>query len=240
MYRMQKIEVKPYMKMVDLIEGNPSLLLFMQHFNIDLRISELTVSQLCKQYDISETLFISVANLYNGYKNKVQDPLTCDDILRIIEFLRNSHIYYRKYKYPEIRSYIHELQEQHASKELLLLEKFFNTYYEEVLEHLDYEDNVAFPYFTELVTYNNIPCNDKYSAMEYYEHHTDIELKLADLKKLLLKHIKIENSLNLRRRLLTSLLELEFDLYIHSLIEETILIPAGREFEKDCSCKWKK
>ena len=116
----------------------------------------------------------------------------------------------------------------------------FQKYYEEVLEHLDYEDNVAFPYFTELVKYNNIPCYDKYSAMEYYEHHTDIELKLADLKKLLLKHIKIENSLNLRRRLLTSLLELEFDLYIHSLIEETILIPAGREFEKDCSCKWKK
>ena len=72
MYRMQKVEVKPYMKMVDLIEGNPSLLLFMQHFNIDLRISELTVSQLCKQYEISETLFISVANLYNGFKNKQQ------------------------------------------------------------------------------------------------------------------------------------------------------------------------
>lgn len=151
-----------------------------------------------------------------------------------MEFLRNSHIYYRKYKYPEIKSYIHELQKENPSKELLLLEKFFNTYLKEVLEHLDYEENVAFPYFTELLTNNNIPCDDKYTAKEYHEHHTDIELKLADLKKLLLKHIKISNSLNLRRRLLTALLELEFDLYIHSLIEESILVPVGSSLENDC------
>ncbi|NLC50207.1 MAG: hypothetical protein GX762_07565 [Bacteroidales bacterium] len=222
------------MKMVDLIERNSSFLLFMQHFKIDFRVDDLTVGQVCKEYDISESLFLSVGNLYNGLKSKSEIVLSNKDILQLIEFLRNSHIYYRKYKYPEIKSYIHQLQEENPSKELLLLEKFFNTYLKEVLEHLDYEENVAFPYFTELVTNNNIPCDDKYTAKEYHEHHTDIELKLADLKKLLLKHIKISNSLNLRRRLLTALLELEFDLYIHSLIEETILVPVGSSLEKDC------
>ena len=220
--------------MVDLIERNSSFLLFMQHFKIDFRVDDLTVGQVCKEYDISESLFLSVGNLYNGLKSKSEIVLSNKDILQLIEFLRNSHIYYRKYKYPEIKSYIHQLQEENPSKELLLLEKFFNTYLKEVIEHLDYEENVAFPYFTELVTNNNIPCDDKYTAKEYHEHHTDIELKLADLKKLLLKHIKISNSLNLRRRLLTALLELEFDLYIHSLIEETILVPVGSSLEKDC------
>lgn len=232
MYRTLKIEVKPYMKMVDLIETNPSLLLFMQHFNIDLRIDELTVAEICEQYDISETLFITVANLYNGSKCRSEVSFSSKDILQMIEFLRNTHTYYRKYKYPEIWSYIHKLQEHHASKELLLLEKFFNTYFKEVQEHFDYEENIAFPYFTKLVTNKNIPSNEKYSAKEYLEHHTDIELKLADLKKLLLKHIKIKDSLNIRRKLLTSLLELEFDLYIHSIIEETILVSAGSRFEK--------
>lgn len=236
MYKTQKREVKPYMKMVDLIEGNPSLLLFMQYFNIDLRIDDLTVSQICEQYDISETLFISVANLYNGYRSKQVLSYSSKDILQMIEFLRNTHSYYSNYKYPEIKSYIHELQDQHASKELLLLEKFFNTYFEEVLEHFDYEENIAFPYFTKLVTSKSIPCDEKYSAKEYLEHHTDIELKLADLKKLLLKHIQIEGSLNLRRKLLTSLLELELDLYIHSIIEEIILVSAGSRFEKYHDC----
>lgn len=234
MFRNSTTEIKPYMKMVDLIERNSSFLLFMQHFKIDFRVDDLTVGQVCKEYDISESLFLSVGNLYNGLKSKSEIVLSNKDILQLIEFLRNSHIYYRKYKYPEIKSYIHQLQEENPSKELLLLEKFFNTYLKEVLEHLDYEENVAFPYFTELVTNNNIPCDDKYTAKEYHEHHTDIELKLADLKKLLLKHIKISNSLNLRRRLLTALLELEFDLYIHSLIEETILVPVGSSLEKDC------
>ena len=222
------------MKMVDLIEGNPSFLLFMQHFEIDFRVDELTVSEICNKYDISETLFTSVANLYNGVRSKQDVSLSGKDILQIIEFLRNSHIYYRECKYPDIKSYILQLQKENSSKELLLLEKFFNTYFQEVIEHLDYEDNVAFPYFTELVTNNNIPCDGKYSANVYHEQHSDIELKLTDLKNLLLKHINISHSLNLRRRLLTALLELEFDLYVHSMIEETILVPAGSILEKEC------
>lgn len=234
MYRSNKTEIKPYMKMVDLIDENPSFLLFMQHFEIDFRVDELTVSEVCSKYDISETLFTSVANLYNGVRSKSSILLSGKDVLQMIEFLRNSHIYYREYKYLEIKSYILQLQEENSSKELLLLEKFFNTYFEEVIEHLDYEDNVAFLYFTELVTNNSIPCDGIYSAKEYHEHHTDIELKLADLKNLLLKHIIIDNSFNLRRRLLTALLELEFDLHIHSLIEEAILVPAGSRLEKDC------
>ena len=234
MHRHITIKIKPYMKMVDLIEGNPSFLLFMQHFKIDFRVDELTVAQICKKYDISENLFIIIGSLYYGHKEYNDISLSNKDILQLIQFLRNSHTYYRKYKYPELKSYIHHLQEESPSKELLLLEKFFSTYLEEVLEHLDYEEDVAFPYFTELITNKNIPCDNKYSAKEYHEHHTDIELKLADLKKLLLKHIKINSSLNLRRRLLTSLLELEFDLYIHSFIEEAILVPVGSRFEKNC------
>jgi regulator of cell morphogenesis and NO signaling len=37
----------------------------------------------------------------------------------------------------------------------------------------------------------------------------------------------------LRRQLLFALYELEYDLYIHSLIEETILIPAGIGIENE-------
>jgi len=234
MYKTPKTEVKSYMKMTDLIEENPALLLMMQHFNMDFMVDDYTVDILCQQYDVNPALFISVANLYNGLRPKKELVLTESDFLQIIQFLRNSHVYYRKYKYPEISAYITNLQKDSSTKELKLLEQFFNNYFEEVIEHLDYEDNVAFPYFTELINNRAMPCSKEYSAKEYYEHHSDIELKLTDLKNLLLKHIKISNSLNLRRKLLLSLFELEFDLYIHSLIEESILIPAGCRIEEDC------
>ncbi|WP_019539529.1 hemerythrin domain-containing protein [Proteiniphilum acetatigenes] len=222
------------MKMADLIDGNPYLLLMLQHFNIDFRVSDRTVLQLCNQYDISERLFVSIANLYNGSGTRGEQPFTRKDLLQVIDFLKSSHNYYRFDKYPQISAYIRQLQENHPEKELKLLEKFFNEYFTEVREHLDYEDEVAFPYFITLLGSDKYK-NDQevYSSREYSDHHTDIELKLKDLKNLLLKYIKIDNDLDLRRKLFMSLYELEFDLYIHSLIEETILIPSGVDIERE-------
>ena len=203
------------MKIAEQIDSNPRLLLMLQHFNIDFRVRDLTVSQLCKEYDISETLFVDIANLYNGFGTK------------------KSHHYYRSDMYPQLNSYIRLLQENHPEREFKMLEKFFNEYFMEVLEHLDYEDNVAFPYFIKLLKDNNEETSpDKYSAIEYSEHHTDIELKLHDLKNLLLKYVKIDNDLDLRRKIFFALYELEYDLFVHSLIEESILIPAGINIER--------
>lgn len=234
MYHSSRIRVKPYMKMADLIDSNPYLLLMLQHFNIDFRVSDHTVLQLCNRYDISEQLFISIANLYNGSGTRGEQPFTRKDLLQVIDFLKNTHDYYRFDKYPQISSYIRQLQENHPEKELKLLEKFFNEYFMEVREHLDYEDEVAFPYFITLLgSEKNDNDGETYSSREYSEHHTDIELKLKDLKNLLLKYVKIEGDLDLRRKLFMSLYELEFDLYIHSLIEEAILIPSGVDIERE-------
>ncbi|MDD2244104.1 MAG: hemerythrin domain-containing protein [Dysgonamonadaceae bacterium] len=228
MFHTVKTSVKPYMKLSDLIDDNPLLLLMLQHFNIDFRVIDLTVSQLCSEYEISDNLFISIANLYNGFGTKENETFSKTDLLQVIDFLENTHVYYRSDKYPQIRTYITQLQQNHPAKELKLLEKFFDEYFNEVIEHLDYEDKIAFPYFITLLKKQKgksdyVP----YSSNDYNDHHTDIELKLQDLKNLLLKYVKIDGDLDLRRRLFFALYELEFDLYIHSQIEETILIPSG-------------
>lgn len=220
------------MKMADILEENPYIMLMMQHFEIDFCVHDLSVSDVCRQYGVSESLFVMVANLYNGVRPKSRADFSDADVRQIIRFLKNSHNYYRSDKYPQISAYIRQLQENHPEKELKLLEKFFNEYFTEVIEHLDYEDNVAFPYFITLLDKNaQETARPLYSSKEYSEHHTDIELKLIDLKNLLLKHIHVSGDLNLRRKLLFALFELEFDLYIHSLIEDTILIPLGAHME---------
>ncbi len=234
MFHTPKTKVRPSMKMADLIDANPNLLLMLQHFNIDFRVSDMTVWQLCSRYGISENLLVSIANLYNGFDTKGHQPFTRKDLLQVISFLKNSHDYYRNDKYPQISNYIRELQENHPDREMMLLEKFFNEYFAEVLEHLDYEDSIAFPYFITLLDEGKaVEQGERYSSKEYGEHHTDIELKLQDLKNLLLKYVNIEGDLDLRRKLLFALYELEFDLYLHSLIEENILIPSGVRIEKE-------
>jgi regulator of cell morphogenesis and NO signaling len=113
---------------------------------------------------------------------------------------------------------------------------FFDKYFREVTEHLDYENEVVFPYVLSLneklagkASGNE---TDSYSVTEYREHHDDIEEKLADLKSLLIKYMPQKDDQQIRRQLLLCLFELEYDLKIHSMIEESLLIPVVEEMER--------
>lgn len=228
MYQTKKTYIKPDMTMSDLIIENPTLLLMMEHFELDFVVHNKTVAQVCCENRISLEVFIAFSNLYNGFNPSGNENYTLNDISTIIRFLKNSHTYYKQDKYPEIQSFIKQLYLKNDTDEIKLIEKFFNEYYEEVSEHLDYEEEVAFPYFCELIKQENNRNRTgeyRFSVKEYREHHSDIESKLIDLKNLLLKHISLKNDHVLRRKLLFSLFELESDLNIHSLIEEMILIP---------------
>lgn len=231
MYQTQKTYIRPHMKMADLINENYSILLFMEHMEIDFAVGEKTVAQLCEEYQVDETVFTIICNLYNGFYPDEKDIHAVTSISEIIRFLKNSHRYYKNDKYPEIKEYLRILHERHQTDHILLIERFFNKYFEEVLEHLDYEEEVAFPYFSELLENGDGGVSSEFSVNDYREHHTDIETKLTDLKNLLLRHISIENDLTIRRKFLYSLFELENDLAIHSLVEELSLLPLVEHVE---------
>ena len=221
------------MKMADLIFENPSLLLMMEHFDLDIVVRDLSVAQICDKNQISQAVFISIANMYNGFNALNISYFIDTDIEPIIRFLENSHRYYLDEKIPDINENIRALYAENNNAEIGLIESFFKEYSKEVKEHLNYEDEIAFPYFNKLV--RNAMAGEKqkkFSAQEYREHHTDIETKLADLKKLLLKHIPSRKGCSLRRKLLINLFELEYDLNIHSEVEESVLIPLIRRIEK--------
>ena len=126
---------------------------------------------------------------------------------------------------------------------MALVEKFFDTYFNEVKEHLEYENTIVFPYILELYSKTEnllVPAKQaKYSVKEYKDQHNDIEEKLDDLKNLLIKYLPQKNDQSLRRKLLLSLYELEYDLNIHSQIEDLILIPLVAKMESQISrIKW--
>ncbi|MGE0078003.1 MAG: hemerythrin domain-containing protein [Bacteroidales bacterium] len=236
MYQTHKTYIKPESELSGLIFDNPSLILMLEHFNLDFTdFARKTVSQICREKGIGIDLFISIANLYNGFNPSNSDLLVQTDAFAIIGFLSRSHSYYKQEKYPEIQMYINKLYEHDDSGMKGLVERFFDDYFNEVIEHLDYEENVAFPYFYKLIGFEADPANlnSDYSAGDYREHHTDIESKLTDLKNLFIKHIPIKGEASLRRKLILSLFELETDLSIHSQIEESILIPLIRKIESN-------
>lgn len=231
MYLTSKQFIESDLKVSELIKENPSFLLVLEHFGIDEILKDKTITQLCLQYCIGESIFTAICNLYNGFNFVNQEKLDRSDIPVIVKFLSNSHKYYKNEKYPEISDYIKKLNIPDHKKEMTMVEVFFNEYFQEVKEHLEYEEKIVFPYFSHL--YDNLtPASEKkFSATQYLDHHSDIETKLADLKNLLMNHLHIKNLNSVKRKLLFALFELEHDLTIHSMIEEQILIPLAISLE---------
>ena len=223
------------MKMSDIIFGNPYFILMLEHFEIELAVQEKTIMQVCNEKNIDTELFLTIANLYNGvhFKNVF---FASENVQTIVNYLQKGHDYYLKEKLPKIHFYIQELYKINDKSEIYLLEKFFSEYLKEITEHLNYESNVVFPYVINLFNIinnkndNNI--QDNYSMVNYKEHHNDIEEKLADFKNLFIKYLSLNDEQNIRRKLLFNLFELEFDLNIHTIIEDTILIPIVERMEK--------
>lgn len=224
----------PDTRITDLIDHHPALLLLLEHFDIDFATKGNTITQLCEQKEMSTDLFLTIAGLYSGRIPPEPTPISPGDIPAIIRFLHASHQYYTEEKYPEISTFIGELVSLNEREEIRLVEQFFREYFNEVLQHLAYEEQIVFPYCLQImggsVQPSDVPA--LFSAREYQIHHTDIESKLTDLKSILLRHIPVDRDRVVRRKLLHSLYELEFDLHIHSQVEDQVLIPLIRQLEK--------
>ena len=236
MHIFNKIFVLPEMKASEIIINNPYLILMFEHFDIKLEVREKTIEQICIENNINTNVFTTIANLFNGHKPHVITEYNSKDIQSIIKYLGNSHKYYTNEIYPQIQEIIKQIYNINSHSEILMIEKFFDNYFEEVSEHLEYENTVVFPYVlnldARLSNKNNNYSLNSYTVIEYREHHNDIEEKLTDLKNLLIKYLPIENDQRLRRKLLFYLFELEYDLNIHSQIEDNILIPLVEKMEK--------
>lgn len=241
MHNQNRMFIVSEMKIADLISGNPYLLMMLEHLEIDLEVRDKTIGQVCTENNIDTDLFLTIAGLFNGIKSAAATDYTSGNIHTIIRYLEKSHEYYLNEKYPQIREYIEEINRKNDHAEILMLGKFFDKYFVEVIEHLDYENEVVFPYVLNLDKLLNSKdpgsYTPAYSVTEYREHHDDIEEKLNDLKNLLIKYMPQKDDRQIRRKLLLCLFELEFDLNIHSRIEESILIPLVEKMEQHAEKK---
>ncbi len=214
------------MELHDLIERNNRLLLLMEHFGTGFTVADMDIVHFCEQHNINPDIFTSFCNLYNGNTSALYVPKNAEDVEQIISFLENSHRYYLDEMYPEIKYYIHKLSEINTDTDnVALLESFFESYIKEVTKHLEWEQNVIFPLLRSVCD-GSLPIEDFRRRIKRTRHdsHEDIAIKLRDLKNLLLKHIRLKDSNGYKRKLLSAIFEFQFDLDIHSIIEDKVLM----------------
>lgn len=229
-------EILSSTNVAEAVIANDNLLLLFEHFGISIPVQSLNFGQLSKLYNIREELLLAFANLYNGKTSIGEIEFDAEDAEAIIKFIKTSHSFYAKQLFPEAQELINQMEELNTLREMKLVPMFFSDYFKEVLSHFDYENNTFHPYVQHLIesikNNTNHEFGELYSVNDYQDNHDDIEDKLIDLKRLLVKYLPVDKDINVRRKLLMLLTQIQYDLKIHSYIEELILMPLTAKLEK--------
>lgn len=220
--------------MSQVIFHHPRILLVLERFSIKLGFDEQTIDMVCNEYAIHKTLFLAIANLF-CCKERVTvniQEFSAADAAKILMFLRNSHRFFLDEKIPKLKELIRlKIADSSREKYSLSIKKFIDDYAAEVFEHMNYEEDIVFPYVTNLLERKQV--DGSYSMQQFKKHHTDIETKLTDLKNLLVQYVPPEYDSVIRRKILFELFELEHDINIHDHIENHLLIPIVEKMESE-------
>jgi len=218
------------MKMSDLIDSDYRLLLLLNRLNISLGFGEKNVDTVCKENGFDTDCFIFLAN-YQSNKSitKIQDSFRTLPLPPFLQYLKSSHSYFLERRLPNIRRKL-ELVFKGNNGLMNMVLDFFDNYTNEVLEHMQYEDDTVFPYVYSLIDKNS---DKQYSINIFEERHNDIEGKMNDLKQILMKYVPGTTDQMLMVNILTELYMSEEELEAHTFIEDSLVIPRVKEIEKE-------
>ena len=123
-----------------------------------------------------------------------------------------------------------ELLNVYYRRAMYTIDKFYDDYDNEIINHFKYEEEVVFPYIEKLME-NNRPNDTQYRIGQFEENHSNINEKLNDLKNIIAKYLDEGYSSPQRFELLNTIYSVENDLRKHSLIENKLLIPLVENLE---------
>ncbi|MDD4968737.1 MAG: hemerythrin domain-containing protein [Paludibacter sp.] len=218
-------------KMSDLINENHSLLLVISRFGLSLGFGDKTVKEVCQLNGIDCTTFLAVVNFLSEGNFEVGVDYENISIVTVIDYLKNSHVYFLDFKLPAIRNKLLEAinaPDQSIPYEVIFM-KFFDEYFSEVRKHMEYENKVVFPYVLKLLKGEKDP---KYNINVFQERHNEIESKLEELKNILIKYYPAKGNNHLLTEVLFDILSCEIDLASHNRVEDYLFVPAIEDIER--------
>ncbi|WP_280744689.1 MULTISPECIES: hemerythrin domain-containing protein [unclassified Parabacteroides] len=217
-------------KMADLISNNYSMLLVMSRFGISPGYEDKSIGEVCRQNEVDVCTFLTVVNFLHKDEDKpVKDVNSCLSLEHLIVYLHNAHDYFLKFRLPHLRRKLTDVLKDDCPPDVaFVITKFYDEYAEEVNKHMMYEEKTVFPYVQELLKGKK---NPKYNISIFHRRHDQIELKITELKNLLLKYYPGKGS-NLFNSVLFDIFTTEKDLTTHNQIENNLFTPAILEQEK--------
>ena len=216
-------------KMSDLICENYPMVLVMSRFGIALGFGEKNIGEVCRQNGVDACTFLTVVNFLT---EEISAPVTnvsnCLSIEALITYLHNAHDYFLNFRLPHLRRKLLEAIAECLQDVAFVIQRFFDEYAEEVNKHMSYEEKVVFPYVRGLLEGKKDP---KYNISIFRKRHDQIEMKIIELKNILIKYYPGPGS-NLLNSVLFDIFATEQDLASHNHVEDYLFMPAILALEK--------
>lgn len=218
-------------KMSALIGDNYSLLTVMSRFGLPLGFGDATIGEVCARNGIDCPTFLTVVN----FIAEERDSIELDggiSVKALMDYLRRAHDYFLGFKLPAIREkLVRALAGSHDATLSAAVIKFYDEYVREVYEHMDYEDKHVFTYVASLLTGDGMD-DKKFRIGVFAKHHDRAELKLTELKNIIIKYYPQCHDAELMNDVLYDIYNCEADLALHTKIEDYLFIPAIAGLEK--------
>ncbi len=231
-----------FSKMADVILTDYRLVSIIARFGVGLGFGNKSVGEVCNEHKVDVDFFLEIVNSYHNSNYFPENQLRTFQADLIIEYLSKTHAYYLNSKIPKIELCIQKMEQgtiDENSRNVGLLRQFFQEYKVEIEQHFNLEEDKVFPY---ILLLEEVLVNGNYSdelierikkePIEIYErNHDSLEIKLGDLKNLIIRFLPpvLED---LSEQLLMELFRMESDLEDHARIEEKVLVPKVKLLEQ--------
>ncbi len=216
-------------KMSDLICDNYPMVLVMSRFGIDLGFGEKSIGEVCRMNQVDCCTFLTVVNFLTEETSvPVNGINNCMSLGSLITYLHNAHDYFLNFRLPHIRRKLTEAIAGCPADVAFIFTKFIDDYVYEVHKHMSYEEKIVFPYTRNLLQGTKDP---KYNIGIFSKRHDQIEMKIAELKNILLKYYPGPDNY-LLNSVLFDIFATEQDLATHNRVEDYLFVPAVLAIEK--------
>lgn len=217
--------------MSDIICDNYSLLQVMSRFGLPLGFGDQSVEEVCKASQVDCKTFLSVANFINKGQSRSSVVMEDLSVESLMVYLKNAHHYFLDFQLPSIRRKLLEAIDCSMDNEVtFLILKFFDSYVQEVRNHMDYEDMHVFTYVDKLMKGKK---SEEFDINMFVRHHEHIDEKLTELKNSIIKYYPVKNNAHLMNAVLFDIFNCERDLASHSDVEDYLFVPAVLQLEQE-------
>ena len=215
--------------MSDVICDEPALLQMMSRVGIPLGVADKTVTQVCQEHHVDTATFLALANFMKQGARGAAEHLPQVSVAALTDYLRRAHTYFLDYQLPAVRRKLLEALDCSQTAEVsLLIIKFYDNYMGEVRKHMQHENRKVFGYVEGLLRGER---TGNYSIADFARSHSSIDVKLQELKNIIIKYYAPTEQAELLHSALYDIFTCEKDLRMHCQVEDDIFVPAVQILE---------